>query len=194
MNDKKNDLSKETLKIRADLLHELIEEKANSLNSVSENLKKIDSYTLGSKESLEKLRTYVSFQTKEFMKLATKENFDPKVMSVVEIVLNNIQEHSRMVAKESENLYCVKQGEFLTIKQELDKIKALKKNHDSMISSQDLENAEEKLHALDEVQEEPKKEEPKRVRPDKNPKTRIGRAAMDLAERKRKYEKNRKKD
>ena len=63
------------------------------------------------------------------------------------------------------------------MQQELEKYSALRRNHDNMI-----EAAEKELQSS----QEEKATEPVKVRPDKDPTTKIGRAAMDVIERKKK--------
>jgi hypothetical protein len=189
MNDDKKELTAETLTIRASLLDELITDRSKSIDNMIENVKKLDTYAAGTKEGSEKIRKLAENQKSEFAKYAEKENVDKNIVNIVEIILNNILEYTRNVSKEAENFYFAKQGELIFAKQELEKLQILKMNHNNLINDEKSKKDQIAETSLDNVAEGKEQEKPKRIRPDKDPSTRVGKAAIDLAERKRKYKK-----
>lgn len=188
MEDIKKEQSAETTTAKIELLEDLITENSKIIDLMIENIKKLDNYAGGSRESADKIVKFVEVQKSEFLKIVEKENISDvkQLTNLVVILLNNILEQTRKTAKEAENLYFAKQGELMFAKQGLDKLKNLKKNYNSSLNESKHKPADDSSKEKEQAQ--PSQETPgTRIRPDKNPNTRVGKAALDLAERRKKY-------
>jgi hypothetical protein len=173
---------------RVRLLTELIGDKTTSLNSMIENIKKLDGYVLGSKESISKVEEHIKKQKKELVELLTQKKIPQEVASLIDGVLRSTSTFAKNVAMDAERLFYSKQGEMIFLKQDIEKLSSIKANHES-----ELENVQKQQEEKAETKEvtpakadEPIQEKKQPVRPDKNPNTKIGRAAMDIMERKKK--------
>lgn len=168
------------LKVRSSLLGEITSEKNNQIISMVEVLKKLDGYALGTKESIEKVEKHVLSQKSDIAKLVIEKKITPEIASFIDVVLNSIVKFSKSITKDSEKLFFAKQGELSFAQQELEKYVTLKKNHDDAAASaeKDLQRESEK------PSDQPEKKQIK-TRPDKDPTTKVGRAAIDIAERKK---------
>ena len=173
---------------RVRLLTELIGDKTTSLNSMIENIKKLDGYVLGSKESISKVEEHIKKQKKELVELLTQKKIPQEVASLIDGVLRSTSAFAKNVAMDAERLFYSKQGEMIFLKQDIEKLSSIKANHES-----ELENVQKQQEEKAETKEvtpvkadEPVQEKKQPVRPDKNPNTKIGRAAMDIMERKKK--------
>ena len=173
---------------RVRLLTELIGDKTTSLNSMIENIKKLDGYVLGSKESISKVEEHIKKQKKELVELLTQKKIPQEVASLIDGVLRSTSAFAKNVSMDAERLFYSKQGEMIFLKQDIEKLSSIKANHES-----ELENVQKQQEEKAETKEvtpvkadEPVQEKKQPVRPDKNPNTKIGRAAMDIMERKKK--------
>ena len=173
---------------RVRLLTELIGDKTTSLNSMIENIKKLDGYVLGSKESISKVEEHIKKQKKELVELLTQKKIPQEVASLIDGVLRSTSAFAKNVAMDAERLFYSKPGEMIFLKQDIEKLSSIKANHESELENvqkQQEEKAETK-EATPVKADEPVQEKKQPVRPDKNPNTKIGRAAMDIMERKKK--------
>lgn len=188
MDDTKKEQSTETTTAKIELLEDLITENSKIIDLMIENIKKLDSYAGGSRESADKVIKFVEAQKSEFLKIIEKENINDikQLTNLVMLLLNSVLEQTRKIAKEAENLYFAKQGELLFAKQGLDKLKNLKKNYRDSLNEnkpKQEDDANKEKEQTQSSQDAPTS----RIRPDKNPNTRVGKAALDLAERRKKY-------
>ena len=168
---------------RVRLLTELIGDKTTSLNSMIENIKKLDGYVLGSKESISKVEEHIKKQKKELVELLTQKKIPQEVASLIDGVLRSTSAFAKNVAMDAERLFYSKQGEMIFLKQDIEKLSSIKANHES-----ELENVQKQQEEKAETKEvtpvkadEPVQEKKQPVRPDNNPNT-----AMDIMERKKK--------
>lgn len=188
MDDIKKEQSAETTTAKIELLEDLITENSKIIDLMIENIKKLDSYAGGSRESADKVIKFVEAQKSEFLKIIEKENINDikQLTNLVMLLLNSVLEQTRKIAKEAENLYFAKQGELLFAKQGLDKLKNLKKNYRDSLN----ENKPKQENDVNKEKEQTQSSQDaptSRIRPDKNPNTRVGKAALNLAERRKKY-------
>jgi len=177
-----------TLTTRARLLTELIGDKTTSLNSMIENIKRLDGYVLGSKESIAKVEEHIKKQKKELVELLTQKKIPQEVANLIDGVLRSTSAFAKNVAMDAERLFYSKQGEMIFLKQDIEKLSSVKANHESALANaqkQQEEKAETKQETTAKA-DEPVQEKKQPVRPDKNPNTKIGKAAMDIMERKKK--------
>jgi len=177
-----------TLTTRARLLTELIGDKTTSLNSMIENIKRLDGYVLGSKESIAKVEEHVKKQKKELVELLTQKKIPQEVANLIDGVLRSTSAFAKNVAMDAERLFYSKQGEMIFLKQDIEKLSSIKANHESALTNVQKQQEEktETKQATPVKADEPVQEKKQPVRPDKNPNTKIGRAAMDIMERKKK--------
>ena len=187
MSQEKENATIKALASRSKLLEELITDKKTQLNSLVESLKRLEGYTVGSKELTEKLSKHVKQQKKELAELVAQEKISKDFSDFVETVLNNAVIFSKNESLESDRLFYSKQGEIVFLRQDLEKLIVSKTNHDSAIKTR-LEEAKQEEAKKEEAKQEVQKlkEQTTRIRPDKDPTTRAGRAALDIAERRKK--------
>jgi len=178
MNEEKS-FDLKTLASRIQVISEMVEAKTSQLSTLSENLKRVDGYVLGSKESIEKVEKYLKQQKNELKELTAQGKMSKEISSFLENVLNAILSFIKSIPLDAERLFFSKQGETAFLKQDIEKLTFLKKNHESAVKNAEKEEPKKETKEI-------KEEEPQRVRPDKNPHTKIGQAAIDIAERKRK--------
>lgn len=175
-------MDEKTIKARVDLLSEILNEKKNSFNSMTETLKKVDGYAVGSKETTDKIEDYIRNQKKELSDLVEQGKIQNDVAMMLFKFFNNIGSVSRSISKEAEKIFHFKQGEIIFLKQEIEKLSTIKTTHETVLLEREKEAEKRKSSTSEEKVE---KEQP-RVRPDQDPKTRAGKAAIDLAERRKK--------
>lgn len=187
MSQEKENATIKALASRSKLLEELITDKKTQLNSLVESLKRLEGYTVGSKELTEKLGKHVKQQKKELAELVAQEKISKDFSDFVETVLNNVVIFSKNESLESDRLFYSKQGEIVFLRQDLEKLIVSKTKHDSAIKTR-LEEAKQEEAKKEEAKQEVQKpkEQTTRIRPDKDPTTRAGRAALDIAERRKK--------
>ncbi|NBP01825.1 MAG: hypothetical protein EBU90_17150 [Proteobacteria bacterium] len=183
MSQEKDNATIKTLASRSKLLEELIIDKKTQLNSLVESLKRLEGYTVGSKELTEKIGKHVKQKKKELAELVSQQKLSKDISDFVETVLNNVVNFSKNESLESDRLFYSKQGEIVFLRQDLEKLVASKTNHDSAIKTRLEEAKKEETQQQDATVT---KERSTRVRPDKDPTTRAGRAALDIAERRKK--------
>ncbi len=176
-------MDEKTIKARLNLLQELLSDKTDTFNSISETLKKLDGYAIGSKETADKIEDYIRNQKKELNKLAEQGKLQDEVAKILLSFFNNAGVVVRSISKESEKFLHLKQGETIFLKQEIEKLSVVKANHEAALLQKEKQKEEEQNRLDDENKQE---KQQTRIRPDQDPKTRAGRAAMDLAERRKK--------
>ena len=176
--DDKNKEFLSTISIRAKLLNEMAEDKKTQLEASIENLKRLEGYNVGSKDSATKLETYLNQQKLELVQLVSQQKLSQEIGQFIEKLLNNISMVSKNSSMDAERLFYTKQGEMLQLKNDLEKLLTIKNNHDSALLKASKDEEKEILQTA------------QKVRPDQDPKTKIGKAAIDLKERKKKTIKN----
>lgn len=186
-----NEFDQKALLSRINILLELIESKTSQLNLATENFKRIDGYALGCKESNEKIKNHISSKNQELRMLLNQGKLSKEIFSFLENVLNGVALFAKSIESEAERLFYSKQGEMVFLKEDIDKLIKLKNTHEQSLKNQELEKQQKELEKQQkEPAEQQKEESTKRIRPDKNPNTRIGRAALDLAKRRKSAKEN----
>jgi len=185
-------LNKDQATAVASFLGGLIVEKTSQLTMMVENLKRVEAQVAGSKEISEKVGSYIKKQQLDAAKMVEKQQISPEVGKFFETAFEATRSFVRTTCSDVERLYFLRQGEMLCLKTEIDKLSELKSQHEQKVK--DLEKkvepvAVEAKSTNVEKSTKNKKEKAQRVRPDQDPSTRAGRAAMDIAERRRKYQK-----
>lgn len=183
MSDSKQQDLTSTMSARVKLFLELINDKNNQLNLMIENLKRLDGYVLGSKESVDKIEKHIKQQKNEVKDLTKQNKIPHEVATLLDAALNGVLIFAKNISLDAERLFFSKQGEMIFLKQDIEKLINLKNTHESSLNK----NVEEQKKIQDDAsQKAPAIEEKAKIRPDKNPNTRAGRAAMDIAERRKK--------
>lgn len=166
-----------TLATRIEILSEIVETKTSQLNNLIEGLKRLDGYVLGSKESVEKIEKHIKQQKNELKELASQGKVSKEIFSFLDSVFNSMISFVKSVSLDAERLFFSKQGETVFLKQDIEKMVVLKKNHEVALKATEKNELKKEVEVKEEIQ---------KIRPDKNPNTKIGRAAIDIAERKKK--------
>lgn len=180
-------MDEKTIKARLTLIQELLSDKTKAFNSMTETLKKIDGYAVGSKETADKIEDYIRNQKKELNKLVEQEKLQDEVAKILLGFFNNTGAVVRLISKESEKFLHLKQGETIFLKQEIEKLSVVKAKHEEALLQREKQKEEEKKEDQTRLENNDKQEkEQTRIRPDQDPKTRTGRTAMDLVERRKK--------
>jgi hypothetical protein len=195
MNNKNFD--KDFLANKLVVLQEMIVEKTTQFNEMVESIKRFEGHSNGSKDLSEKIGNHIKKQQAEVAQLAVQQKLAPDISKFIEMVLESVRTFVRQACGDVERLYFSKQGEILFLQQELEKLLVSKKNcEQSLKELEALSESEVSLSSstedvattpVEEKEQQPTKK--KRVRPDQDPTTRVGRAAMDIIERKRKGKK-----
>lgn len=194
MDKQEKDLGKDTLATKIAFLQEMIVEKTEQFNSMIEALKRHEGHTAGSKDIVEKFSNYVKKQQVDVEDLAVQQKLAPEIASFVKAVLEGTKAYVRSICGDVEKVYFSKQGELLFFQQEIEKLiqqklafENLMKKPEETVEKQETEQEKQPDVSVEVADSAPKKK--KRVRPDQDPTTKVGRAAMDLVDRRRKNQK-----
>lgn len=191
--DNKN-ADKDFLANKIVVLQEMIVEKTSQFNEMVETIKRFEGHSSGSKDLSEKIGNHIKKQQADVVQLATQQKIAPDISKFIEIVLENVRTFVRQACGDVERFYFSKQGELLFLQQEIEKLMILKNDCEQKLNQQNsiavqqkIESDSAKVPVAIEIVE--KSVKPKRVRPDQDPTTRVGRAAIDIKERKLKTKK-----
>jgi len=176
------------------VLQEMIVEKTSQFNEMVETIKRFEGHSSGSKDLSEKIGNHIKKQQADVVQLATQQKIAPDISKFIEIVLENVRTFVRQACGDVERFYFSKQGELLFLQQEIEKLMILKNDCEQKLNQQNSIAVQQKIEsdsakvsvAIETVEKSVK---PKRVRPDQDPTTRVGRAAIDIKERKLKTKK-----
>lgn len=191
--DNKN-ADKDFLANKIVVLQEMIVEKTSQFNEMVETIKRFEGHSSGSKDLSEKIGNHIKKQQTDVVQLATQQKIAPDISKFIEIVLENVRTFVRQACGDVERFYFSKQGELLFLQQEIEKLMILKNDCEQKLNQQNSIAVQQKIEsdsakvsvAIETVEKSVK---PKRVRPDQDPTTRVGRAAIDIKERKLKTKK-----
>ncbi len=192
-------LNKDALTNRVSFLQEIISQKVLQFNEMLESLKKFEGYSTGSKEIVEKTSNHIKKQQAELDNLVTGQKISPEISKFISTILESVRSFVRLTCGDAERQYFSKQGELLFLQQEVEKLANTKLEYEQRIKDLDTATVKTKLEetapkieslpAQDKSQTGVTTAKKKRVRPDQDPTTRAGRAALDIAERRKKYQK-----
>jgi hypothetical protein len=179
------------------VLQEIIVEKTSQFNELVETIKRFEGHSSGSKDLSEKIGNHIKKQQADVVQLAVQQKIAPDISKFIEIVLENVRTFVRQACGDVERLYFSKQGELLFLQQEIEKLVISKKKCEQSVKDLEIppepqavasSKIEENVASVP-VEERQQPTKKKRVRPDQDPTTRVGRAAIDIKERKRKNKK-----
>ena len=172
------------LETKVELLTNLLKEHLIESQNQENSLKRLDGYSFGSKEISKKFAEFIGKKKLEIATLVKEGKLPQQVGTFIQEILNGNLSFISKEQAEAEKLFFVKQGELLTVKNQAKKINSTleqTKTELQQIKNDELKEKESRQIVIESAL--PKTEKP---RPDKDPTTKIGRAAMDLMERKRK--------
>lgn len=164
-------MTQDSLKEKIELLEELMKQKISQANSLKESMKPIEAYNTATKELSKKVEDIVLPKKLESLDMLSNQKMSGEFYRfMIEMIdqLTGLARHSR---QDVEKLLLTKQAELNFIAQEYNRLKELQ----AKLASDSRQSVVEK-------KEEPKSEY---VRPDQNPNTRIGKAALDIQQRKK---------
>lgn len=203
-------IDKDLLSKRILFLQEIISEKIIQFNELVESIKRHEGHSIGSKELIEKISNQIKKQQVSLEDMTAQQKITLEISNFVSAILENVKLFVNTVCGDAERLYFFKQGELMFLKQEIEKLNKLKLEYERSIEVLEKERLSKEESCvndsiavvLKEDTEKSKKvsiEGPlpsvgvkklkKKIRPDQDPDTRIGRAAIDLAERRKKFKK-----
>lgn len=192
------------LENKHELVSELLNQTNEAIKKLEESMKRLEGYSYGAKEISNKFEEFIKKKKEELTRSIQQGT---TTQPAANIVLSSLGECAKFLKNESyeiDKIFHVRQGEFLSTKNQkgmlentsrffINQKENIKKSLEQKASEpqSSIENDED-IPIVFDVQEdvtnntaEPVKVT-ERIRPDKNPNTKIGRAAMDLMERKKK--------
>lgn len=186
-------MNEKALKERFNLIEEIVVEKINAFNELFEKLKKLEANLEGSKTLSEKVNNHIKSQQSELAVLVNQNQISGDVSKFIVNILENTRNFLRSASGDVERLYFTKQGELIYLQKEIDNLGKLKSTYEEKLNSLEKEKSDKKPDVeqkdVAEISQEnvatPLKKKQKRVRPDQDPTTKAGRAAMDLAARRK---------
>jgi hypothetical protein len=160
-------------KQKTELLEDLLKQKMSQANALKESMKTIEAYTTGTKDIAKKIKDVTSSKKKECLDLFVSQKINPDVYQYINDVINAYNNIVISAETESDKIVYTKQCEMNFLSQEYSRTKELQ--------SVELN----KLNDLQVAQAMEKKRSERQYRPDQDPNTPAGRAAMDLMARKK---------
>lgn len=203
-------MDKDILLKRILFLQEIISEKIIQFNELVESIKRHEGHSIGSKELIEKISNQIKKQQVSLEDMTAQQKITLEISNFVSVILENIKLFVNTVCGDAERLYFFKQGELVFLKQEIEKLNKLKFEYERSIEVLEKERLSKEESCVSDSATVMLKEDirksievsiegsppladikklKKKMRPDQDPDTRIGRAALDLAARRKKYEK-----
>lgn len=203
----KNKLTESKIEVMKNLLKSM-EEESSALNG---SVKRLDSYKFGLKDISNKFKDHVEKKRKELSIQIKEGKLNQQIANLIFNHLNDSHQFLKNESNEAEKFFNVRQGELLSLRNQIKKINDIivdlearsraelevEENKSSLEEKSSSENpSEDEIEVKFDIEEESQssKAQEERIRPDKNPNTKIGRAAIDLAERKRQSKMTQKKE
>jgi len=190
-NSKEQDTVIVKLKEKISFLDELIVERQQDLEGLIADIQRLEGYSLGAKDSLQKIENHVVSQRKDIMEFRAKQQINADAFNFIDGLLNSTFNTIKNLNSENEKLILAKKVEHASKNIEISKLNSTKLNLISQI--------EEILNPVPDPPLPPQayvseistelKVKNRKFRPDKNPNTRAGRASLDLSERRKKAKK-----
>jgi len=203
-------IDKDVLLKRILFLQEIISEKIIQFNELVESIKRHEGHSIGSKELIEKTSDHIKKQQIVIGDMVSQQKTTLEISNFINMILENVKLFVSSVCGDAEKLYFFKQGELMFLKQEIEKLNKLKLEYEQKVEVLDKERLSKDESCVNDLtvstlKENTKKSKEasiegstqdvgenklkKKIRPDQDPNTRTGRAALDLAARRKKYEK-----
>lgn len=196
MDKQEKDLnSRDYLVAKVSFLQEMIVEKTEQFNLMFEVLKRHEGHSAGSKDIVEKFSNYVKKQQADIEDLTTQQKLVPEISKFIKAILEGTKTCVRSICGDVEKVYFSKQGELLFLQQEVEKLVQQKLALETQIEELEEASKASEQSVVEEITNQPgdgvveKPRKKKRIRPDQDPTTRVGRASLDLVERRKKHQK-----
>lgn len=178
-------------KEKIEMMEELLKQKINHANSIKESMRPLEAFHAATKEICKKIKDIIEPKKTESLEMLSKNKMQGEAYRYLTEILNSISSVLESSHQESEKLYFTKQQELNFVANEFTKMKEIQGKMIAEINKA-IEETKKTESKQEEIQKEAVKESstveeqknPEYIRPDKNPNTRMGRAAMDLQKRK----------
>ena len=180
-----NDKKIETLNHNLDLLTNLTLTAIEEFNTLESNIKQVEGFAFGVKETADKFEGYMNKHKLEISSLEKEGKIPTAVANLLNVAATSALVFIKESAKEADRLFYVRQGEILGAKNKATKLKALHDSTKLEIEKLKIEAVISETGVEEEIGKSQKNKKAK-IRPDQNPNTKIGKAALDLAERRKK--------
>lgn len=165
----------EAQRSKIQIFEQILEKKNQQMATLKDQLKVVEALNYGVKNVSKKIEDVVSPKKSHVFQFLLEEKISPEIYKEIIDTFESIESIIRTSTTDSDKILYTRQCELNFLNQDITSTKTeLSQN---LLILSDLEKAVEPKLA----EEKPKSEY---IRPDKNPKTKIGRAAMDLAARK----------
>jgi hypothetical protein len=200
----KNEKKIESLTSQIEILDTLLLTTSQELVALESNIKQIEGYALGAKEATNKVEDYIKKQKEEVATLERAEKIQPAMTTLLVSATGNILKFVKDFSSEADKLHHIRLGEILGIKNRTTKLSVLidsKKSEIEKLRVEDETTENVTAESMEVTWEEPSVSQPvevpnitedspsveeSKIRPDKNPHSRTGQAAMDLMQRRKK--------
>ena len=161
-------------KLKVQTIEQFIERKNNQLTLLREGLKIAEALNYGIKNVSKKIDDIVLPKKPDVFQLLMDGKVSPDTYKMISDMMGAIESTLKSSSQDAEKILYTRQCEINFLQNDIAQLKT------------ELENAISSLTELEKIPEPATKEEKKTeyIRPDKNPNTRIGKAALDLAARK----------
>jgi len=172
------------------LLNSLIETKTDIVNNNIETSKKLEGYLFAGQEIAAKFNTYLTKQSEEIQMLTASQKINKETANVAMLFVDNFKKLVKETEEEIIKLFFTRHGEGLASNQDLTNLTSIKVTLEEKLKT-DLDKLQ-KSEAVVTVSKvvskvKDKKTKKTKVRPDQDVTTRVGRAALDLVERRKKF-------
>lgn len=161
-------------KLKVQTIEQFIERKNNQLTLLREGLKIAEALNYGIKNVSKKIDDIVLPKKPDVFQLLMDSKVSPDTYKMISDMMGAIESTLKSSSQDAEKILYTRQCEINFLQNDIAQLKT------------ELESAISSLAELEKIPEPAIKEEKKTeyIRPDKNPNTRIGKAALDLAARK----------
>lgn len=161
-------------KLKVQTIEQFIERKNNQLTLLREGLKIAEALNYGIKNVSKKIDDIVLPKKPDVFQLLMDSKVSPDTYKMISDMMGAIESTLKSSSQDAEKILYTRQCEINFLQNDIAQLKT------------ELESAISSLAELEKIPEPATKEEKKTeyIRPDKNPNTRIGKAALDLAARK----------
>jgi hypothetical protein len=178
-------MSTELLSERIKLFDELLKQKITQATSLKESLKPVDAFNAATKELCNKVDEIIKPKKLEMLDLLSSEKLSGETYRYFFNIFESILSLTRGSKLDTEKMLFSKQQELNFLANEYTKLKELQEKVIAEVNKKqiDLIEIEPQNKIKDSTQAE-------YVRPDQNPNTRIGKAAMDIQARKKSVKNN----
>lgn len=168
------------------LLNSLIETKTDIVNNNIETSKKLEGYLFAGQEIAAKFNAYLAKQAEEIHKLTVSQKINKETADVAMLFIDNFKKLVKETEEETIKLFFTRHGEGLAVNQDLTNLTSIKATLEEVLKS-DLDKLQKSQVADTEPKVKDKKSKKTKVRPDQDITTRVGRAALDLIKRRKKF-------